>query len=90
MDKKFFSDLSERHGVSSEVAKQIYLEICKEMATRLAANEKQSNPFFSIKPVARSEKKKTLPDGSEKTIESRLFGRMTLKGVTDGSLSSEA
>ena len=81
MDKQFFKGLANRHGVSTDVAKQIYMDICKEMASRLAANEKQSCPYFVIKPVIRSEKQKTLEDGTQKSVEAKHFGRMTLKGV---------
>ena len=81
MEKQFFESLSSRHGISPEVAKQVYLDICKEMAARLLANEKQSCPYFAIKPVSRPERQKTMQDGSQKPQEAKLFGRMTLKGV---------
>lgn len=90
MDKKFFDELSTRHSVSADVAKQIYLDICKDMAARLAANEKQSNPYFMIKPVVRSEKSKTQSDGSQKTVEARSFGRMTLKGIASTTPSNQS
>jgi len=82
MDKQFFEGLASRHGVSADAAKQIYMDICKEMASRLAANEKQSCPYFVIKPVTRAEKQKTLEDGTQKNVEAKHFGRMTLKGIT--------
>jgi len=82
MDKKFFDGLADRHGISADAAKQIYMDICKEMAARLAANEKQSCPYFVIKPVVRAEKQKTMEDGTQKKIESKHFGRMTLKGLS--------
>ncbi len=81
MDKQFFESLSTQHGITVEVAKKIYLDICKEMASKLMANEKQSCPYFVIKPVTRPEKQKTLEDGTQKQLESRHFGRMTVKGV---------
>ncbi|MEB3335662.1 MAG: hypothetical protein VKP70_11835 [Cyanobacteriota bacterium] len=81
MDKQFFETLSTRHGVSADVAKKIYLDICKEMASKLIANEKQSCPYFVIKPVTKPEKQKTLQDGSQKQLEARHFGRMLVKGV---------
>lgn len=81
MDKQFFEVLAIRHSVSADVVKQIYMDICKEMASRLAANEKQSCPYFVIKPVIRSERQKTLKDGSQKNVEAKHFGRMILKGI---------
>ena len=85
MDKKFFDVLADRHGIGQETAKQIYLDICKEMAARLIANEKQSCPYFVIKPVSRPERQKTLEDGSVKVVEATQFGRMTIKGVTSAA-----
>ena len=82
MDKQFFETLASRHGITPEIAKQVYLDICKEMAARLIANEKQSCPYFVIKPVSRPERQKTLQDGSQKSLEATRFGRMTLKGIT--------
>lgn len=81
MDKQFFESLSTHHGITVEVAKKIYLDICKEMASKLMANEKQSCPYFVIKPVTRPEKQKTMEDGTQKQLESRHFGRMMVKGV---------
>jgi hypothetical protein len=81
MDKTFFEELATRHNVSTDITKQIYLDICKEMARRLASNEKQSNPYFTVKPVNRAEKSKLSSDGSRRTIEARFFGRMILKGI---------
>ncbi len=66
MDKQFFETLASRHGITPEIAKQVYLDICKEMAARLIANEKQSCPYFVIKPVSRPERQKTLQDGSQR------------------------
>ena len=81
MDKQFFEGLANRHSVNADTAKQIYMDICKEMASRLAANEKQSCPYFVIKPIIRAEKNKTLEDGTQKSVEAKHFGRMILKGV---------
>ena len=85
MDKHFFEALGSRHGIEADVAKQIYLDICKEMAARLVANEKQSCPYFVIKPVSRPARQKTLQDGSQKSLEATRFGRMTLKGVASAA-----
>ena len=80
MDKKVISKLAENHGISEELAKQIYLEICKNIASGLIANHKQTCPYFVIKPVSRPERIKDLPDGTQKTIKAKVFGKITVKG----------
>jgi len=87
MDKKFFDSLAAQHAIESDVVKQIFLEICKEMAGRLIANEKQSCPYFVIKPVSKPAREKTQADGSQKSLKAIRFGKMTLKGIMAGEVA---
>jgi len=80
MDKKIIANLAATHGISEESAKQIYLDICKHIASGLVANQKQTCPYFVIKPISRPERVKDLPDGTKKTIKAKAFGKITVKG----------
>jgi hypothetical protein len=80
MDKKLIAALASNYGITEETAKKIYLDICKHIATELVANQKQTSPFFVIKPISRPERIKDLPDGSQKTIKAKMFGKIMLKG----------
>lgn len=79
MEQRFFDSLASSHSISPETAKQIYLEICKEIAVKLAANQRQSCPYFVIKPISRAGRQKNMADGSVKAVEDRFFGKVILK-----------